>query len=580
MIEIRDSVNIQIDEYLKQNGKELIEQIKNDVFNKPNLMLIDSLISNNAEELKKKLESIKTLIKNTCEKYPLWELLTLFRYFSKSSLFFIDNYLTSEEQIMQNMNDILLIGTNYILKFSKNDENLQSCLERYKIIPSFVEMEDVCRVFIYSTFFVFIKSNLNPIIHIQMIENSQSIKELLINYYERQFQLNNYKKLITSVNNSLLITSFWNRSYGYLVYKNHLGKEYQVLIRDFIPTPISEEQEMLKYQKKDIQEFERITGISFTNWRKIWFGLNQVLVNNLLPLYLDGLIFHADNENLHACAERADDYFLTGLGSGVIESIVDSCYEILQQKYKDGIPSKKVILNFINYLSCKNLPGNPNFIEQPYIFYQIGGERVYWDYLRHERVMQALTRKLRDDFSGSERSDIDNLTRKVAKKIEEQLFKKTIISLEEVQEPKFDVRIKNLIGKNDAWQIDFGFIYKNIIFLVEVKDWIKPEKYHLLDEVAVSDRIQKFESQLKKQDRKLQQYKNEIRAIWRSSCIHGAICVVCTEEAEFVASSEQYWWLLKGKIPRICLIDELIYFLKNENVIKTTDHPCFVRFDS
>lgn len=60
----------------------------------------------------------------------------------------------------------------------------------------------------------------------------------------------------------------------------------------------------------------------------------------------------------------------------------------------------------------------------------------------------------------------------------------------------------------------------------------------------------------------------------------GAICVICTEEVEYVTAFDQRFWLdVDKECPRICLPVELIEFLKSERVRNLRQHPFFTAFE-
>jgi hypothetical protein len=63
------------------------------------------------------------------------------------------------------------------------------------------------------------------------------------------------------------------------------------------------------------------------------------------------------------------------------------------------------------------------------------------------------------------------------------------------------------------WQLDIGFLYEGILFLIEAKNWVMKVKYYLDSGVEVSSRVSQFESLLEDLDDKLFKFKHEVRNI-------------------------------------------------------------------
>lgn len=129
-----------------------------------------------------------------------------------------------------------------------------------------------------------------------------------------------------------------------------------------------------------------------------------------------------------------------------------------------------------------------------------------------------------------------------------------------------------------AWEIDVSFVLNKVLFIVEAKHYQKSLKYHAAEGSEVAERIQSWESECRERDRKLTTYQQHVRRKWDGSTLLGAICIICTEETEFVASAERKYWLNFPDIPRICTIDEFIEFLNDGGAKGVTDHPAFSRF--
>jgi len=177
-------------------------------------------------------------------------------------------------------------------------------------------------------------------------------------------------------------------------------------------------------------------------------------------------------------------------------------------------------------------------------------------------------------------------------------FDKSRKKLREKKGPYFEKYVKNMIGKaikgatdfkcnimvksppskEVVWEIDVGFVFQGILFLVDAKHWYKQIKYFLAEGTSISSRLSDLESLLDAEDRKLKRYQRIVAKIWNEHLVAGAICLMCTEDVEFVGSFDRKWWLQTGEYPRICLVGELIRYLQSENLASLYDHPEFVRF--
>lgn len=211
-----------------------------------------------------------------------------------------------------------------------------------------------------------------------------------------------------------------------------------------------------------------------------------------------------------------------------------------------------------------------HFVEQPFLFYGVGEGRVMWDYLRHGGILRAVARKTIDAQSKNRTADTSGPG------FEKYLSNRIRDADLETHDIKCNARIRS--GGQQVWDIDLGFVVHNVLFLIEAKHYQKNVRYHAVDDVTVSDRIQSWESWCKKLDAKLHEYADEVRRRWAQSAVAGAICIVCTEETEFVASADRKYWLGFPEYPRVCTIDELIEFLQAGGGQGLVDHPCFHAF--
>lgn len=577
---ITDPITNQLENYFHSNGDNIISVAINEGFIEK--FLTTSNAGVNSDEKSKRTKEftdyLDSLIQDICRGHVRWKLIILFRKLPNISYEFLEKIFSdqaSSRSIKPIFIESIIFGTNSILKYAVNDHSLTHCNDRYNFTAREDELEDTIKLMVYCIFHRYLMYYLNAISH-GNIQDDPSVPELMQIYNYRQEKRKLPRRIDTTyqaIFSPVFMRHIPEKERG-LVYQNHSGETVKVIIKNYLPYPVSQDDEFEKYSILNCSEFKVLTGLSFDNWWKIWLSLNQVIKNNIIFLWSDEETYSTFAIEMRASAERADDYSDTAMGCGVISSITETCYGLLEKEYKESAPSLKECNTFFNFLCCDQLRGDPRFVEQPYLFYNIGPDRVYWDYFRHSGMMRAVMRKL---FSTPGKV-AGRLINHAASKFEERIQRRIEKYITEANTFKLNVKIKNELNGQVAWQIDTGFIFRNILFLVEVKNWFKPEKYYLAYDPALSSRISEFESVLHKQDENLEKYKRLVAQRWGAK-VAGAICVVCTEGVEFTALLDPKFWLKTGEIPRICLVDELIDFLNSENVEELKNHPNFVRFD-
>jgi hypothetical protein len=575
-----DPVSEQLNQFFQAHGERLISAAAKDGFLKKPVLQDSQRPNLNDESLKVKenIKHLETLIRDICAKHPLWKLLFLFRKLPTIGYQYLQGAAEnteSEESVIPVFQESIVFGTNAILKYSPNDHGLKGCNDRYSLEATAQEMEDVIRLMLFSIYHRTLMFRMNSISHLH-VQRDRSYSDLLRIFNLRQEQPR-LPDRIHSVEDALFYLSFiadFNGGEKQLVHKNHTGKECAVVVKNYIPYPVAQKEVLEAYADLDCPEFRALTGISFDHWWKIWVTLNRILKDNIIFLWSKEEAYSTYEDKMLAAAVRADDYTDTALGCGVISSITETCHSLAQIKYPEDAPSLNECNKFFEFLCCDQLPGDPRFVEQPFLFYKIGPDRVYWDYSRHSGMMRAVIRKLFSD----PRKSAKRLITHFASKFEESIMHRLEKAVTGVMDIKLNVKIRDESSGRTVWEIDTGFVYRNILFLVEVKNWYKPEKYFLALDQALSNRAEGFEGVLHKQDDNLLKYRHQVFQKW-SRPIAGAICVVCTEGVEFTASLDPEWWLQTEEIPRICLVNELINYLQSENIDNLQSHPRFVPAD-
>jgi hypothetical protein len=573
---IVDPVDEQINFHLQKNGyTDIWDAIREGM---------DGRFANPDDEgegVRKLLETLYSLITATCTKHASWKLLFLFRKFPSVSYKLLEGIFTARENqisISPIFNESIVFGTNAILKYSQVNHDLNECADRFKFKATDQELKDTIRLMVFSILHRTLMFRLNSISHTALQED-KSYLNLLDVYNQRQELRIKPPAEIRTVNDAVICVRFIGHvpTEGKKIgYKNRTGYETVVIPKNYYPYLVAGLDEFEKYSGLNCPEFEALTKVSFDHWWKIWLSLNQTIKNNVAFLWSQEETAASTDFELRAGAERADDYSDTALGCGFIPTIVKTCHELLKRKYGTAAPLLNECERFFDFLCCDQLPGDPRFVEQPFIFYRVGPDRAYWDYLRHNGVMRAVIRRLFSDKGKA----VDRLRTQVALRFEKQVKNKIEKSLSmNTNDIKLNLKIKNSTDGQTVWEIDSAFIYRDILFIVETKNWLKSERYYLADDPVLSSRASNWEAVLQKQDENLQKHKLLLTSRWDKK-ITGAICIVCTESVEFTSSLDSKWWLNVGKTPRICLVDELIDYLKSENLEELHRHPNLVRLDT
>jgi hypothetical protein len=347
------------------------------------------------------------------------------------------------------------------------------------------------------------------------------------------------------------------------------GRKYVLTFINHLPCPCDANSELGRYPFLDSSDFEDFTGVPFRKFWAVWVALNRLLMETFPILWPEYYFNVAAPEVFQALLEQMDDYCETALGSGVPASILESSHQILARQGGDLCPDKADCAAVIEFLTCRKFDRDCRFVEQPFVFYPVNDRFVIWDYYRHGGLLRCLARELTRRPSNKSRAKKGTLY--------EDYIKAAVSAVPGVTAVRKWVLRKQ--GRN-VWDVDVGFVYREILFLIEAKNEQKNERYYF-DPVQVADRVTKRENLLQRIDSNLGDHKESVRCAWKDcERLAGAICVVCTEEAEFIATVKPGFWLELNDIPRICLISELLDFLNRPEAFqRVSHHPAFVHFD-
>jgi hypothetical protein len=292
----------------------------------------------------------------------------------------------------------------------------------------------------------------------------------------------------------------------------------------------------------------------------------------MLPvIWPDSWVTAADYDDLIRRLEYADDYCETALGSGRPESIWKTCHELLARDKPAACPTEEDCRAVIDFLTYRQFDGDVRFVEQPFVFYPLSEQLVFWDYYRHAGLLRCLARNLT-------RLPSTSATQNKKGETFERAIKAAVSSVQGVMGVRKWIYRE---GGRAVWDVDVGFVFRNVLFLVDAKNEQKNVRYYF-EAVEVSDKVSRRETFLAKLDNNLQTYASSVHAQWQDcKPLRGAICLVCTEEAEFIASVEPKLWLKPYDCPRICLLTELTEFINQPEAVEGIEsNPAFIHFST
>jgi len=574
-----DPITEKLEKFILDQGNEVLIDAFNEGLPQRSILHYPwlDMLNDDYDKVNKLNDQLIWKINEICVQHIFWRFLIIFRKLPTLSFNIIKQVILKEskfDSISAVFQESILFGTNCIFKYSQNDLNLTHCNNCYNFLPTKKEFEDALRIMVFSLLHRQNMFYLNSISR-RELTNEISLPTLL-EIYNRRHELR--RKISTNKDlskDAIIIPVFLGNvplQKRTINYKNYKGTECSVFLRNYSPLPIEIEKEFKTFEFLDNEDFIKIVGLTFQNWYKIWVGFNTVLKHNLITLWQDSYIYSTGEEQMHAAAERADNYGDTALGCGVDSSIVQTCHLLLTRKYRNSAPTLNECNIFFNYLKYDRLLGDPRFTEQPILFYNVGSNRVFWDHLRHGGLVRAVARNLYKSIRPGKK-----IKGKTGYKFEEYIKNQILKIINGAIDVKTNIKIKSKPKEKHIWEIDVGFIYQKILFLIEAKHRYKSLKYHFADGPSVSSRVQEIENILEKQDHNLKKYHQQVFEIWKFSEIIGAICIVCTEEVEYISSFEKKWWLKSAEYPRICLLNEILKFLSSENLEQLHYHPNFVK---
>lgn len=572
---MRDPVNERLYAFLMVNGSLLLANARaKSIRFRSSVIPLDPILESQdrlLQNLKRGIEEIQSL----CSRHDFARFLILFRKIPHQiALDLIRAIHKSETNLLLLFEaiypEVVLSGTNYLLKFCQHAPTIQTNNERYKFNPTDDELTDVIELFLLCVIHRYELFYMNSIIRRDITE-SVSLDVLLDVYNKRIKKRWNPLRVGTTSNAIILPGSVHNLPLEKRQWqcKDREGTERAIILRNYIPVPCDFDAEIERFAYLDTEDFIKFTGVSFAKFRTVWQGLNQLLVHNLPLLWPDSWFVVTESDYLSAKLEQADDFCESALGGAFPNSIIDSCYELLDNSNMTAHPTKEDCQTVVDFLTYGRFDGDVRFVEQPFVFYPVSDRLLFWDYFRHGGLLRCLARNLT-------RLSSTSATQNKKGEVFERSIIRAVSSVDGVKGVRKWIYKE---GGRGVWDIDIGFVYRNILFLIDAKNEQKNVRYYF-DGAEVSDKVANREGFLTKLDNNLKTYSAQVGNEWRDcSPIRGAICIVCTTEAEFIASANPKLWLKQYECPRICLLTELIDFINQPDILESIEtHPAYVSF--
>lgn len=575
---IFDTVTAALEEFAQKNILSLFDECYHYAWGDHSLLVYPEVnaFRDNPQRVEEVNRRLMKKIQSICESYSLFKLLILSRKIpiSVAGGFFqrfasMSALQTTGLSIL--FTESMLFSTNCVLMYSPNNLTIEAINERNFLAPSNEEMSDAIQLILFSFLHRHNMFFLNSVARRDLTVET-SFNHLLEIYNQRMHSQSGTSIAKNGEDAVFVLTLIQRLPFSNIIDVLENDVSFSLFLQNYFPIPVNGSGLLKKYGYLEGDDFTTRMGMPFQEFWKSWVVLNKLLLWNLPMQWTPGEIYRIDSPHERLKLERLFDICETGLGGGSLSNIRETCFDLLSERYPDLMPSKSNYQKFIDTVMCERLDKRVvEFIEQPYTFYKVGPDSILWDHLRHGGFLKAIARDILQlsGASGARKGEVFEKT------VEEKM--KAIL---EVKDIRRNIKIKSVNKTNIVLEIDIAFVYKRILFLLELKSNFKRIKYYSADSSEVSDRIKKIESGLRNRDKKLVEHAEDIQKRWPKSDLLGAIYVFCTDEAEFIPSFNLDFWFKVGKYPRICLIEELIDFLQNIDLADILNHPHFVKLSS
>jgi hypothetical protein len=339
----KDAVTERIDAFLAKNSIALVETSHRSAlgFREPRIILPFGEVSRSKATAEHNLALLAHDMERLCEQHDFARFLLLFRKMPYQLALSLLKVLTcSESSFTPIYEEAVLGGTNYILQFCRHGPTFKSNNERYKFLPENKELWDAALLFLLSVIQRRELFGLNSINRRDLV--TPIALDALLDVYNRRLDKRWSPRIGDKGGPVILLPAMANTVpvdariwHG----RDREGTDRVLLMRNHIPVPCDAEHEFDRYPYLDTEDFERLSGIPFKKFRRVWVGLNEVLIY-ILPMYWsERYAAQVPPEFFAAKLEQADDYCETALGVASLEVISTACYDTLARDDSGEPPS-------------------------------------------------------------------------------------------------------------------------------------------------------------------------------------------------------------------------------------------------
>ena len=315
----------------------------------------------------------------------------------------------------------------------------------------------------------------------------------------------------------------------------------ELCLVNYFPCFINAKSYFEKYNYLGSIFFKEIFGITFSDFFTCFTILNKYITSKIANWEPDKPFIIRDDTDMEKLR------FLFHLTESGLILIEKSELLRIHQQFESDV-NFDTFNNFVNAFTFKELD-DINFVEQPALFYDFGDGKLLWDVARHSGLWKSLSHKVSQN--GGKAGNIKG-----------EAFEDYIAN--QLQNLQIQALKRNVILYTDAHEklmdIDIGFVHRQVLYLVELKSWVRKKGEYL----GRFEKVYRAISVIRKYDKKLRANRNLIYKEWEQYNFDKAIYVLIWDEAQFIPLEEKSLWLIVGEIPRICTIEEFIRYIVNK----------------
>lgn len=315
---------------------------------------------------------------------------------------------------------------------------------------------------------------------------------------------------------------------------------------NFVPNFAEADKYLEMHQWLCEYDFYSHFDISFNKFYDCFTLLNMFVTSRVIPFKLDQLpkIKTLPDEGKSRMLTHLTDDGLIYLKNGELEKHF-SQFSI----YYPDITLREFHI-FIDHVTMNDEDAAKieiDNIEKPFLFYRLDSDGLYWDLVQHVVLLRSIARKV---MSGGDAGNIKG-----------RGFENYIFSKLKENDDIFEGLQRNVIIYSDdrvkLMDIDIGFVYNDVLYLLELKAYSK-KKGQLLGRFYKGNR---FVKHLRKYDELLKLHQDKVFENWNQYKFTKAVYVLLTEEFEIPPPLEPDLWLEFRKVPRICTLHDFFPYV-------------------